>query len=55
MSAAMLSGCAKFQGFGIVNLKAQENFRRAEFRPWNFKILNFKVYNFKVRILISEF
>ena len=42
MSAAMLSGCAKFQGFGIVNLKAQENFRRAEFRPWNFKILNFK-------------
>jgi len=27
MSAAMLSGCAKFQGFGIVNLKAQQNFK----------------------------
>ncbi len=23
MSAAMLSGCAKFQGFGVVNFKAR--------------------------------
>lgn len=36
MSAAMLSGCAKFQGFGVVN------FRRVRFRLRNFKILNFK-------------
>ena len=27
MSAAMLSECAKFQGFGVVNFKARENFK----------------------------
>lgn len=27
MSAAMLSGCAKFKGFWAVNLKARQNFK----------------------------
>ena len=27
MGTVMLGGCAKFQGFGVVNFKAQENFK----------------------------